>query len=563
MREFVEKATHNEFDNIKAKASLICVLAINSCYCYIVHNYIIYEKKMFLNYSHIQIFFLVLASLSSGVLNADLRERIHKMLINDDAMAQLETFHEEKEDIQSELEHIDSWVDEFSEVERLQLANLFEELLPIPQIKKIELISNDIDNNFNFMRDVFTLYKGLTDENKREFLSEIKKIADGFIENYNKLAPSFENKDLRKVYSERRSAFRELELKYDPEKLKEFLEKEQRKAEQKIKAAQIFKEYEDAIKNQKITYDKQYILDNLSINVTWISKEINPQQEYIFPSVWKRQNVEIDIIGRIMDWAKNYNNINIWYDSAKVTNEQITKTIGEINSKLKESQLERNIKLKDIRDLEIIKENSDVLGFNFYFDLDLSRAVASYETLKNSQKVIFFLYADLSIDPNNLPPDKLLDYITIVNLNRFGIVQGRSNHYENSFHIWGNNHPELLKAIKHVLINLNIKRMLEAKDAYQKEKLTQAVYSSYPLMFNVYSDLSNIASSSLYDRNNKKLGSWRDMSDADLDQFLWDKYHNHIQSPPYLEVFDHVLKYLIQFDPVPVHPVYVPGSHFG
>jgi hypothetical protein len=222
---------------------------------------------------------------------------------------------------------------------------------------------------------------------------------------------------------------------------------------------------------------------------------------FIFPNPYKREK-DIDVFERIKVWATHYPVVVVWYDSKtlaptpKESQELVENTQGRIHDVL--GELGKKVHLLDIRILETVKEHPGTFteGADNYFRSDLLRIIASYEKLKNRPLGSFFLYADLSLDPNDFLPDFVLDPITVSNLNYYAIVVAANDAkvYENQFHIMGNHKPHLLEAIKAALIDLNLKR---SKDpSFQKYSRTsataQVVYDSYPCMFAVFYGLENL-----------------------------------------------------------------------
>lgn len=250
-------------------------------------------------------------------------------------------------------------------------------------------------------------------------------------------------------------------------------------------------------------YDKEYILNNISINLLWCNREIDYSNTYIFPTIWTRNEEDINILERVMDWAKSYPIVNIWFDSVSVTSKQVDDTRLELSKRINELYKDKRpeIILKDIRkDLKIVIEHPQTFDkSNLYFHVDLSRVVASYETLINSRDIIFFLYADFSLNPSLYSREKLLEDPEIITyLNTYGMIQGRrrlAGKYENSFHIWSNIKLNLMKAIKVAIIDVNIDRKKNASlywPSNYSENLDQVVYNSYPLMMTVFYDLENL-----------------------------------------------------------------------
>lgn len=300
-----------------------------------------------------------------------------------------------------------------------------------------------------------------------------------------------------------------------------------------------------AIRDYTPTYSKAYIANNITINLMWIYREINPDNLYIFPYPYIRQKETIDLFKRIKDWAQLYPQVIVWYDSQYVGPEAVNRTREKFNDQYEE--VAQKIILKDIRTLSIVNENKDVFNHkSVYFRSDLVRVAISYEELKNAEKGKFLVYADLGIAPLN--PDELLEPLSVVNLNEYGLVLATkrgTDRYENSFHIMGNNQTELLRALKSAVIDVNIKRIsnqdfLEsqryAKDA---NKFDQVVYDSYQGMIRVLYGL-------LKKSDEKKCGSrWDEKNDQQLEECIWNEYGINVvpaDSPSRNFIIDPLLK---------------------
>jgi hypothetical protein len=300
-------------------------------------------------------------------------------------------------------------------------------------------------------------------------------------------------------------------------------------------------------------FTKEYILSHLSINLSWTYEKLEKENTYIFPHPYKRQNEFIDLFERIKEWALNYPLVNFWYDSNFVSPDAVTRTRTQFNNVY--PSLASKIVLRDIRELVTIKENPRPFAHaSRYFRSDLGRAVFSYEELKSLPLDQFVLYADLGIVP--LSPKELLSPMTVINLNEYGIVLSTkkgSDRSENSFHIMGNHHPELLKALKVAVIDLNIKRTSDKRGEFLGSiysKLAGGENSAFhQIVYDSYQGFMQLLYALLNKSNQQFCGkSISSMSDEELNKCLWETYGCNPASIgfPERKVTDELLKLKIK-----------------
>jgi hypothetical protein len=207
-----------------------------------------------------------------------------------------------------------------------------------------------------------------------------------------------------------------------------------------------------------------------SINLMWINREL--KQEYlIFPNKTQIDfpQTSDDFFNVICKWAaKNPNaTINIWFDSRFVEKNSIDNTYKKIDDELKKCNITSTINLKDIRDLNYVKnrENEKIFSTeaNLWFRVDILRIIAANEEIKKNSD--FFIYTDWDIKPMN--SSELFDNQTIENLEKYGFIMGvdSDTNIENSFFINGNSNKNFIQA-QQFLIERNIlkcKQNLERK----------------------------------------------------------------------------------------------------
>lgn len=208
-----------------------------------------------------------------------------------------------------------------------------------------------------------------------------------------------------------------------------------------------------------------------SLNFMWINKQRKEEQKTLAPEA-----INKNLVSNLVGWTgvnPDAQSINLWYDSVMTTPEQLENTKKEISS----YQLSYGpaITLKDIRDLQEVKDNPEVFSTKapVFFRVDLLRVIAAYDTLIHTDKKrpTAFVYADLDVPP--VPQKKLFDIVDMANLRRYGIVMAKGNtksggYYENSFQMIANKEKALM-ALQTALIKPCIK--------YAYKKIAQHVFS--------------------------------------------------------------------------------------
>lgn len=235
-----------------------------------------------------------------------------------------------------------------------------------------------------------------------------------------------------------------------------------------------------------------------SINLMWINTRLNPDQNYIFPANSENE-LDDKFLSHIQSWeiATGQNgHINLWYDGLFTSSEAVKATKRALEKKSNMNPQWAMVHFRDARELLEVKENPKVFSADIpiYFRVDLIRAIAAFQTLIQEEKNHFFVYADLDMKP--LAQEQLFDVKTQKKLHDFGIVMARGGNlgFENGFQIIGNQKPNLLKALKRAVIDINIERANRilrgnswASHAVgDVEPLQQVVYDSYPSMFHYF-----------------------------------------------------------------------------
>lgn len=168
---------------------------------------------------------------------------------------------------------------------------------------------------------------------------------------------------------------------------------------------------------------------------------------------WKR--IKKSFTYRISKWAAVNPDaqINLWYDSALVTQKAQQKTF-EMMKSISESR-GVNLKLKDIRQLPNISGeigNSLHPGTQVYYRVDLLKALIADHMISSEESPKYCVVLDVDVQP--MSPQQILDQRTVDYLSSAGYVFNRVgllDNFENSFFIF-NKKNENLKKVHHKTI---------------------------------------------------------------------------------------------------------------
>ena len=254
------------------------------------------------------------------------------------------------------------------------------------------------------------------------------------------------------------------------------------------KAAENLKTDLNAVIDLYIKPDAAVAATDYTVNLMWIGKAKDTDQQYLSPG-----NEIANLIKHISAWsaASPGGNLNLWYDSAMTTPDAVAATQSLLSTHVASHPDWAKVNFKDVRDLPEVKDNPQAFTEEVpvYFRVDLLRAIAAYNTLKPGKRN-YFLYSDLDVKP--LSKEEIFDKKTLHKMNQYGVVMadGGNNGYENSFQMFSNHKPNLLKAIKEAIINPSLKTaekyIAETLPIAQKSTFDQHVYTTYPAMFSYY-----------------------------------------------------------------------------
>lgn len=214
-----------------------------------------------------------------------------------------------------------------------------------------------------------------------------------------------------------------------------------------------------------------------TINLMWISKDINNDNQYVFPS--KLQNTDntiTDVLDTILKWAQLNPDAKVlfWYDEHFCRPAQISETrtlFDKFNNDLRRSEFNA-IKAVNLRDW-IPEMDTFPIVFSanrpIYFRVDLLRLMVSLRQVKTaSNRPFVSIYADLDVRPE--APDAMFKQKTVSTNNEealtelltgSGLVMKRkgTERFENSFHMLSTENQYTLKALEEAGIKASIKKV--------------------------------------------------------------------------------------------------------
>ncbi len=270
-----------------------------------------------------------------------------------------------------------------------------------------------------------------------------------------------------------------------------------------------------------------------TVNLMWLNRELERNQQFIHPAANEEQLRE-KLLDPVIQWAINTQGgtVNLWFDSFMTPPEAVQRTRLIIDQLTEQQAYSAPILLRDIRNLPEVQQNSEVFSAQtpVYFRVDLVRAIIEVNSIRTKETEAA-VAADVDMQP--LTCDQLFDSETIGNLEKNGIVMARGGHlgFENGFQIVSHHNPNLIEAMQHALIDLNIERGRsglagqifgtngKTPPYYDKMgPLKQIIYNSYPQMFQYFYHLEGRGELKIkypperrgkYDKNTAVLPSFR------------------------------------------------------
>lgn len=231
-------------------------------------------------------------------------------------------------------------------------------------------------------------------------------------------------------------------------------------------------------------------VENYCINFMWINKTKN-DNIYLYKnpedsSLDKEEYFKDEVVKPIQDWAKKNPSASVyfWYDSKYSQTDAINTSEKLIVENFK------NISLRDIRELERVKEEENTVVFEnstpVYLRSDLLRPIIQIHMI---QKENFKYCVCSDLDVYALGQEELFDDLTKNNLKETGIVMASGKGtisytgYENLFSILSNNRPSIITALEQMVIKSSIKRATlysGVRDSYTIQRLLpQVVFYFY------------------------------------------------------------------------------------
>ncbi|MCH9613940.1 MAG: hypothetical protein SP1CHLAM54_09490 [Chlamydiia bacterium] len=234
-------------------------------------------------------------------------------------------------------------------------------------------------------------------------------------------------------------------------------------------------------------------VEDYSVNLLWVN--LNPQDRvadlagHIFgDGVEKDVNEAYRM--RLSSWADKHpgGSINLWYDSALVTEKARMGTLAMLEEMGKEKGV--SLRLRDVRLLpNIPPELRHALhpGAPVYFRVDMLKVlIADYMISSPEERERFFVFTDVDVEV--LEGLQLFNQRTMRHLEKMGYVFNRNgmDKFENSFFMFQKGHEKLLKVhrkkmIEAIVNNIKVVRRYSLNPGLKSEYVMDANF-----VFNLY-----------------------------------------------------------------------------
>ncbi len=218
-----------------------------------------------------------------------------------------------------------------------------------------------------------------------------------------------------------------------------------------------------------LTLDHSTVPEKYSINLMWLNRTFDDGQTYITSAQTEQEFVD-KILSRGMKWKESnpHAEVAIWYDSEFATPKALENS-QRILDKLKEENPSYNFKLKDVRDIDIVKNNPDAFSDNLdiYFRVDLMKLIISvYELESNGMQAVIFSDMDVGeyrkqngFSTERMTKEELFSPEIMEKLNNIGMQTiSYDGRIENQFFQFINK-PEIITALK-LYINASLSRAM-------------------------------------------------------------------------------------------------------
>lgn len=236
------------------------------------------------------------------------------------------------------------------------------------------------------------------------------------------------------------------------------------------------------VRLSKTTQDMPWArnIKKYSINLMWINKSLMEDQTYINHSKTTNELKE-QLLEPALKWAKAnlQATITIWYDGLYTTQEAVKRTQDVLHSLQTQELSNTAILLKDIRSIPVVKDNPDVFSDSLpvYFRIDLLKVIIIVDAIEREFNDAA-IFSDLEVGdcrPNKdrMNKDELFSAIPFTEdsarLVTAGLILNNDSGYNENQFIQLYNNPVMIFAIKHAVINVNLKRAITALNFKHKE----------------------------------------------------------------------------------------------
>lgn len=227
-------------------------------------------------------------------------------------------------------------------------------------------------------------------------------------------------------------------------------------------------------KDVSTSFPKKY-----SIDLMWINRTLDERQPLIPDIFSKDVSLDLALEGAI-EWKKENPeaDVSIWYDSKTVTPEALAAANELLAQKIAKAPL-YSIKLRDIRELDLVAKNPDVFSdfIPVYFRVDLLKLIIILNAIESEEKQAA-VFADIAVGDGRAQEGKtlrmgkkeLFSNTIMDRLKELGIQVNLAENirYENQF-FQIINKPETIDALK-IYINANLARAITALNLYAADK---------------------------------------------------------------------------------------------
>ena len=220
-----------------------------------------------------------------------------------------------------------------------------------------------------------------------------------------------------------------------------------------LKKSGFFSTDKDLSFHKKPTKEQLNKKHSYSINLMWINDKKDDSGDYVCSGKTKKE-MNNQMVKQLEKWhsANPGTEINLWFDSQR-TNE---KAINNTKELLEEVGSKYLVKLRDIREIPIVRDNPDLFSSKIpsYFLIDILKLIICVYEMETGKKDSA-IYADQSIGEKvyyGKTEKELYERAVLKKLYKFGMLfnSDAANMVENQF-IQTLNSPELIESMKHAV----------------------------------------------------------------------------------------------------------------